>query len=238
MHEIDRDVPSSRGDNRRAARGCAAVLVLAVAATLAAQPVLETGDALRPIRFENLTNVDGLSQVSAFAVVEDSLGFIWIGTEDGLNRYDGIGFQILRHNPDAPDSSPLEGAIEALHVDRAGKLWIGMRAGGFSSFDPATGDFRHFLQGADVDNLSSYEVRCIAEDRAGNVWIGTHGGGLLRVDPDSGLLTRYPHQEGDANVRGHEVVEAIAETGDGLWIGTDGGLDQFEPATGTFKPSP
>ena len=58
-----------------------------------------------PIRFENLTNVDGLSQVSALAITQDRKGFVWIGTEDGLNRYDGYRFRIFRHRPDDPDAS-------------------------------------------------------------------------------------------------------------------------------------
>ncbi len=234
------NVCNVRGSARLATAWRAAVFYLATAAPLAAQSAPIADDERQPIRFENLTNVDGLSQVSALAIAEDSLGFIWIGTEDGLNRYDGTGFEILRHRQDEPSSSPLEGAIEALYVDQARHLWIGMRTGGFSRYDPATDNFKHYLQGADdLDGLSGQEVRCIIQDRAGAVWIGFSQGGMLRVAPESGQLTRYRHRPSDPDSLSDDDVEAVVETPDGfLWIGTGGGLNRFDPITGSFSPYP
>jgi hypothetical protein len=80
------------------------------------------------IRFENLTNEDGLSHNGVFAIVQDHTGFLWIGTSDGLNRYDGYEFTVLRYDPQDP-ASLSDNWVRALLVDRGGNLWVASRGG-------------------------------------------------------------------------------------------------------------
>ncbi|MCJ7832881.1 MAG: hypothetical protein MUQ20_00655 [Deltaproteobacteria bacterium] len=80
---------------------------------------------------------DGLSQSSVNCILQDNKGFLWIGTQDGLNRYDGNSFTIYTYDPDDPGSLP-DGNILALHEDRRGNIWIGTLAGGLSRLDKDT----------------------------------------------------------------------------------------------------
>ncbi len=75
------------------------------------------------VRFDNYTVEDGLSESAIDCVVQDSQGFVWIGTEDGLNRFDGYSFRIYRHDPQDPNSLS-SSSIRDLHADDDGLLWI------------------------------------------------------------------------------------------------------------------
>ena len=95
-------------------------------------------------RFRDLTEVDGLSESDVTAVVQDRTGFVWLGTEDGLDRYDGFKFQVFRPIPDDTKSLP-DAWIDALHVDPAGQLWVGTR-NGLARYNDQTESFHPFLE--------------------------------------------------------------------------------------------
>ena len=96
------------------------------------------------IRFEHFSLEEGLSQSTATVIFQDSKGFLWIGTEDGLNRYDGYNFKIYKPNTDDPNSLT-DRWITALAEDPKGNLWVGTRLGGLNRYDPKTGKFTHLL---------------------------------------------------------------------------------------------
>ncbi len=130
-----------------------------------------------PIRFDRLSIDDGLMQRSVGAIVQDRQGFMWFGTQDGIDKYDGYTFTPYKHDPDDPQSLR-PGYVRVLYEDADGILWIGIR-GGLNRFDPATETFTHYLHvPEDTTSLSHNHVRALYEDRSGVLWVGTGGGGL------------------------------------------------------------
>jgi len=187
------------------------------------------------VPFKRLTPEDGLSQSAVHAIVQDRRGFLWIGTQDGLNRYDGYRFSVYQH--DALDSLSLSANwITALCQGRNGALWIGTYGGGLNRFDPATARFTRYRHRPDDPNSLAHDVvSAIYEDASGIVWIGTYGG-LSRFDPATARFQTYRHDPDDPNSLRSDRALVLAEDGDGaLWIGTDrGGLNRLDPATEQF----
>jgi len=167
------------------------------------------------IRFDHITVEDGLSQNGAFAILQDSDGFMWFGTQDGLDKYDGQSFTAYRHDPDNANS-PSDNWIWALHEDQSGTLWIGTLNGGLNRYDRETGTFTHYQNDPDnPQSLSHNEVLAIYEDSDSFLWIGTRVG-LDRFDNETESFTHYPQIT--------DAVHAIHQTQDGLlWVGTEGG---------------
>jgi ligand-binding sensor domain-containing protein len=113
------------------------------------------------------------------AIIQDSRGFIWIGTHDGLNKYDGYTFTVYRSQPGNPDSLS-DNAVSTLCEDRDGMLWVGTIGGGLTRFDPNRETFsRPRLAGRNPVETSRDVIGAIIQDRRGRIWIG-HGGGIDR----------------------------------------------------------
>ncbi len=143
------------------------------------------------IRFEHLSQEQGLSQSSAHSVLQDRQGYIWIGTDDGLNCYDGYRFTVFRN--DAKDSTSISGyPIYSLCEDRSGSLWIGTFGGGLNKFNPTTKSFEHFTNDPKKpQSLSNNYVRAIYQDRSGSLWVGSDGGGLSKFDPSTKTFEHF-----------------------------------------------
>ena len=182
----------------------------------------------------------GLSQSIVEAIVQDRRGFLWLATEDGLNRWDGHRFTVFR-NVSGNARSLSYNDLKCVSEDRAGALWVGTFEGGLNRFDPATGDVTRFRHDpADPSSLPANIVRAVLEDRDGKVWAGTQGGGLARLDPATGRFTRFRHDPQDAGSLAHDDVRALLVDGEGtLWVGTyGGGLDRFDRSRGAFVHVP
>ena len=127
---------------------------------------------LATLKFERLTIDEGLSQNTVTVTYQDRQGFIWIGTTDGLNRYDGHQFRVFRHQPDQPDTIS-SNVISAIFEDSAGVLWIGTDAG-LNRFERHTERFRHFKHDAnDHNSLSHDTVTAITQFKSGDLWVAT-----------------------------------------------------------------
>jgi diguanylate cyclase (GGDEF)-like protein len=189
----------------------------------------------RSIHFDRLSLEQGLSQATVNCILQDRRGFMWFGTEDGLNRYDGYAFSTFKHE-EANPSSLSHNFVSALLEDREGFLWVGTR-GGLNRFDPSVETFRHFRNDpSDPTSLSLDRIRVVYEDKEGVVWIGTEGGGLDRFNRASASFERFTHDPANAASLGSDDVSAIREDRQGvLWIGTrGGGLDRFDRTGATF----
>lgn len=181
------------------------------------------------LRFERLGPADGLSQSSVLALHQDRLGFLWLGTQDGLNRYDGTQVRVFRHDPLDPASMPTS-YVQTIAETRDGALWLGTWGGGLSRLDPATETFTHFRHDPEDDSsLPDDVVTAILEDRAGRLWVGT-GGGLARLDRATG---RFRRTKGLPD----PFVWSLAEAPDGaLWVGFyRAGLARWNPTTGRAR---
>ena len=201
-------------------------LLLGVAAPLLAQH--------RPLAFERISLEQGLSQSSVLCTFQDHQGFMWFGTEDGLNRFDGYAFKIYKY--DASDAGSLpNNMVWAIAEDKGGDLWIATEGGGVARWDRATDRFVRLPRPAPASLSLSSRVRTILPAPDGALWIGTKDAGLARLDPARGTLKRYGHDPKDASSLSHDGVYAMAFDQSGkLWVGTDGGLNRLDPSTGRF----
>lgn len=182
------------------------------------------------IRFDRISIERGLSQSTVECILQDHKGFMWFGTGDGLNKYDGYTFTAFRHDPRDPNSLS-NNYVRCILEDRAGALWIGTWGGGLDKLDPESGQFTHYRHDpADSSSLSHNSVNCIHEDGDGVLWIGTDGGGLERFDPQTERFIHYQHNPHDARSLSDYAVLAIHQDQRGeLWIGTRrGGLNRLD----------
>ena len=188
-------------------------------------PLIEGKD----IRFSHLSTEQGLSQSRVDHMLQDRRGFIWIGTYNGLNCYDGYRFKIYKPDPNNPNS--LGGLfVSALFEDRSGILWIGTDQG-LNRFDPVTERFTQFRADPDnPDGLSGFPEH-ITQDRDGTLWLATHNG-LDRLDPASGRFTHYRNDPNDPHSLSSSDVRFVFEDRQGtLWLATGAGLDAFDRQT-------
>lgn len=233
----DQELRCARPETRRpcAARplGWALAFTLAFAAPAAGRPQP------RPMRFAHLTTEMGLSQSTAFCLLQDSQGFVWVGTEDGLNRFDGYAVTTYRHDSHDASSLPSD-FVWGIAEDPAGDLWIGTDGGGLARWERKKDRFTAYRHDPKNEaSLPSDRVREVFVDRAGFVWVGTRGGGLARLDRGSGRFTRYGHEPGPPSSPGHDEVFAIHQSRSGdIWVGTDGGLHRLDAVKGSYQEYP
>lgn len=226
-------VRSTAGRSRmQVARGRAAAFLWLLCGLGSAQAFAHEAPA-DPIRFRHLSLDQGLSQATANCVFQDSRGFLWIGTEDGLNRYDGHDVTVYESDPADPWSLPND-TVWSVAEDRAGDLWVATEGGGVARWEHTSDRFvpyRHPEEERERDQVRALHV---AED--GNVWFGTRDRGLEILDPSTGKFRSFRHDPDDSASLSHDAVYAIvASRLGGLWVGTDGGVDRFDPSTGGFE---
>ncbi len=191
-------------------------------------------------KFKHLTVNEGLSDNSVFAILQDKEGFMWLGTEDGLNKYDGYKFTIYRHNPSDTNSIGPGGIIYSIYEDKEGLIWVGAE-GSLSVLDKKTGKFKSYKnEPKNPNSLSNDIVTGIIEDNAGYMWISTYGGGLNKFDKKTGNFFVYKNDPRDPNSISSDFVENCFEDAKGLiWISTfggqKGGLNSFDKNSGKFS---
>ena len=209
-------------------------LIVFALSMILARPV----SAQESARFKRLNIEDGLSQSSVEAIVQDDLGFMWIGTEDGLNRYDGYGFTTFRHDPDDPGSLA-DNNIWCLHVDHHGYLWVGTLSGGLDRFDPTTETFTHYVRDpSDPHSISSNRIRSLAEDGEGNLWIGTREGASC-LSAATGRFTQLRHDPGrDDGLPSDNVRFVYPDSAGTLWIATNRGFCSYDIERGEYTRFP
>ncbi len=182
------------------------------------------------IRFRRLSGGAGLSQTRVGWVAQDNLGFLWFGTQYGLNRYDGYGSKVFKHERGRSDSLSCV-YIHSLFVDHSGALWVGCDLS-LDKFEPITESFAHYRVDTRGPGSLSTPIERITEDHAGMLWLAT-ARGLYRFDPASGQTTRYVHDPSDpTSIAGNRINFAAEDRTGRFWIANSGGLDEFDRKTG------
>jgi len=223
-------------------RRCLSLVAGAVAALLAlAQPALAAPETPQLV-FEQISVPQGLSQSIVTQIMQDRRGYLWLGTEDGLNLYDGYGFTVLRTDPDDPHSLSYN-QITALYEDRSGVIWAGTFNGGLNRYLLEKNRFiRYRAEYRNPASLSHDLIYALVEDRAGRLWVGTDQG-LNRMEQPHGdaaaaSFTRFFHDPADPGSPGDDHIRALAVDSTGnLWIGTGRGISLLPAAeTGSARP--
>jgi ligand-binding sensor domain-containing protein/signal transduction histidine kinase len=164
------------------------------------------------------------------AIAEDRSGDLWFGTRgQGLSRFDPLTGRstIYRHDSKNPHSLSHDSVFSVI-VDRRGRLWAGTEDG-LNAFDPKTGQFRVFKA------AGANRERGIAEDAAGRLWLATWYSGVHCFDPDTGQFTVYRSSDSPRSLSNDAVAAILVDRSGMVWAGTENGLNQLDPASGTFK---
>lgn len=188
------------------------------------------------VRFNRLSVEQGLSQITVNTIIQDHQGFIWFGTNDGLNRYDGYQFKYFRHDPEDPNSIS-SSQINVIYQDSQANLWIGTASGGLNLYHRDTEQFRHFvLDDTNTNSISDNSVTAIIEDHNQQLWIATMNG-LNQYNPKTDKFTRYKHIDTDSNsLIDNRIYSLHYDQYHQLWIGSQGeGLTQLKLDTQQFN---
>ena len=187
----------------------------------------------RPLQFEfnHIREQDGLSFRVVTSMLHDRDGFLWIGTSNGLNRYDGTHFVQFRQQRNNPNSL-LNNQLYALCEDRRGRIWMGTE-NGISRYDKTTGQFRHIVN---VDNQLLGICKNVLCDRAGNVWFTSRNRGLFRYITKTGAVQYFPCYPTDSTGGVRTLPNGLVEDPyrAGLWLSERSGLRYFDIARRQF----
>jgi ligand-binding sensor domain-containing protein/signal transduction histidine kinase len=191
------------------------------------------------ISVDHISTEQGLSSRAVNAIIQDKRGFIWIGTQDGLNKFDGDKFTVYKNNP--LDSTSLShNTIWSLYEDKQGVLWVGTQKG-LNRFDPTTNSFkRYFHEPKNSKTLSDNVIRTMYEDKTETFWVGT-AYGINKFDRKNETSTRLFPIPNDTSHTGYNFINAIIEDHQNyIWFGLGhmnirgGGLCRFNHGDGSF----
>ncbi len=171
------------------------------------------------------------SSMQTTAMAQDAQGFLWLGTQTGLMRWDGYRFDAHPAEPGTPGGLP-DGFVTALHVDPSGRLWIGTSAGGLARRDAATDRFELIPEGP--AGLSKSGVSSMADDGRGGLWVGT-GAGLDHLQPDGRTVQRHADAARLQGLPDGSVTALLADASGTLWVGTRAGLFRRTDAGARFE---
>ncbi len=195
------------------------------------------------VQFRVYSLEQGLSQSSVMGILQDKRGFVWLATEEGVNRFDAYSFRIFR-NESGDSSSLSDSYTTALCLDARGTVWVGTLAGGICAYEPHSERFVSYrYQPNNPRAISSNNIKAILQSRMNTkVWIATGDGGINAFNPETRAFTRFFHVPANPQSLSSNLVNCLAEDADGmLWLGTDAGLCRFNPTTGlaeTFTHDP
>jgi ligand-binding sensor domain-containing protein len=185
-----------------------------------------------PLRFQHLSIDQGLSNNIVVSITQDKYGLIWIGTQDGLNRFDGYRVDIHRHEPGNKYSLP-NNLVRCVFTDSHNRVWIGT-TNGLAYFDNDTNSFRSFFQNInDKNSLPSNWISVINEDANGLLWIGTISG-LCCFDIKNNRFRRYVHDNHSNSISNNDIRDIKFTSDRIMWVTTADGLNRLDLSTMRF----
>ena len=188
-----------------------------------------------PLILEHLTPADGLPQGTVFVTLQDSQGFVWLATQDGLVRYDGHELLRYAYSPNARGGLP-GNFIYQIVLDAHDDLWIATKDSGVARWNRATDTFTVYRHDpSNPASLASDAVRALVFDSQGRLWIGTRDAGVDVLDPARGTIEHLRHAPAVADSLSSDRILTLALDRNGtLWVGTENGLDRWRPAERAF----
>lgn len=190
--------------------------------------IFTTNHFSQSLNFKNLTVKDGLSNNKINAILQDKRGFIWLGTEDGLNRFDGYEFKVYRNIP-ADSNSISDNNIWSLFEDQEGNIWIGTKGGELNCYDVRNELFHRWK--IESEYVKENSITAIYKDKKGMLWIGTYQSGLFKFNPGTNELKTWNYNPDDRNSLSNNFITSIIEDASGnFWISTYNGLNKFIPS--------
>ncbi|QTD49980.1 hybrid sensor histidine kinase/response regulator [Sulfidibacter corallicola] len=175
-----------------------------------------------PLRFEHSTTSDGLSQSVVTCMIQDHWGFLWIGTQGGLNRFNGYEYQHFQHDPANPHSIS-ENWVSCLLEDRDGQLWVGTQTGGVDRFVAARNEFEKIPILGEGETLTQPAVFSMIQDKEGVIWMGSERG-LYTYDRSENRFRMVP-------AKTPTNIYCMAEVNNLLVLGTGQGLFIYKPSS-------
>jgi ligand-binding sensor domain-containing protein/serine phosphatase RsbU (regulator of sigma subunit) len=187
------------------------------------------------VHFRHVTADHGLPVNGVTAIVQDKTGFIWIGTPEGLCRYDGFEVITFAHDPN--DENTISGlAVKCLAADSKNRIWAGTRSSGLNLYDPEKGKFTRFsVDSTRAGSLSNNHITCILEVH-GQIFVGTAGGGINIFNEKDRGFSQISQKKGEPQSLSSNYVRSLSYDGkDKLWIGYyDAGVSSYHIPSGKF----
>ncbi|BDQ03414.1 hybrid sensor histidine kinase/response regulator transcription factor [Ignavibacterium sp.] len=177
------------------------------------------------IHFDRISTNNGLSNNLIYDILQDKSGFLWIATDDGLNRYDGYEFKIFRNDPN-DISSLSDNSVWSLAVDKSGKIWVGTKTGWINCYDPVTEKFSRWYIASNITKDNS--ITTIFTEDENKIWIGTYRSGLYLLNPKTGEIKNWTLNPLDStSLTNNYISSIVSDKAGNLWIGTYNGLNKF-----------
>ncbi|MFK7847107.1 MAG: two-component regulator propeller domain-containing protein [Rhodothermales bacterium] len=188
----------------------------------------------RNLLFKHINSSDGLAHNAVYSVFQDRRGFMWFGTQEGLNRYDGHEIKTYRHELDNPGSID-HNWITYINEDREGTMWVCTSGGGINRYNFETDSFDQLLDPEDPDLAQINVVRNFAEDQEGFLWLSTDAG-LFRINKENGQFKRYVYEsELPGSLSGTITRHVFIDSRGTVWISTSfGGLNRYDADSDSF----
>jgi ligand-binding sensor domain-containing protein len=184
-----------------------------------------------PLQFQHLSDAQGLSHNRVWAITQDKYGLIWIGSQDGLNRFDGYKVDIYRTEPADKNSLP-NNYVRCLFTDSHGTVWIGT-GNGLAYYDYRSNSFQSFFRGKGEDSLPGNNISVIKEDVYGMLWIGTNTG-LCSFDIKNKRFQRFLHDDHSNSISNDHIRDIDFAPDGSMWITTGKGLNRLDLSTMRF----
>jgi len=186
------------------------------------------------VRFRHISNEQGLSNSTILCTFQDSRGFIWFGTRDGLNRYDGVKVTIYKNDP-KNSYSISDNFIRCIFEDNDHKLWVGTTYG-LNKFDPVTDRFTVYRHTKNKSTIAADLITGICSAGGHNLWISTLGGGLDKFDIYTSIFKHFVNNAHQSNSLSCDSINCIyTDARKNLWVATQSGLDLLKPGASTFS---
>ena len=182
------------------------------------------------ITFKNITTEDGLSQTTAQYIFQDSKGYMWIGTADGLNRYNGSEFKVYKYRENSCESLS-SNYITAVNEDENGDIWVGTSRG-LNKIDVDTNVIKNYLSEKDNCNLSDDNITEILIDSNNNILIATTNGINLYDKESDNFIRLYEDSDINNKLTSQFIYTLTEDKNKNLWVGTEEGLNKIDRSTG------